>query len=83
MFILYGGAVSWKNFKQQTIADSITEVKYISASEAAKEAVWMKKFIIKLDVVPGIEQPVPLYCDNTGQLLKPKNQDLIINPSTS
>ena len=26
----------------------------------------MKKFISKLDVVSKIEQPVPLYCDNTG-----------------
>ena len=47
VFTLYGGAVSWKNFKQQTIADSITETEYIATSEATKEAIWIKKFIIK------------------------------------
>jgi len=43
--------MSWKSTKQSTVADSVTEAEYIAASEAAKEAVWMKKFIMKLDVV--------------------------------
>ena len=32
----------------------------------------MKKFIIELGVVPGIEQPVPLYCDNSGAVAQAK-----------
>ena len=64
--------MSWKNFKQQTIADSTTEAEYIAASEAAKEAVWMKKFITELGVVPEIKNPVPLYCDNTGAIAQAK-----------
>ena len=39
MFCLNGVAISWKSSKQDTIVDSITEVEYIDASEAAKEAV--------------------------------------------
>ena len=46
--ILNGGAVCWKSFKQYTVADSVCEVKYITASDAAKEAVWLKKFITEL-----------------------------------
>ena len=45
IFTLCGGAVSWKSSKQETTADSTTESEYIAASEAAKEAVWIKKFI--------------------------------------
>ncbi|KAK1421085.1 hypothetical protein QVD17_23175 [Tagetes erecta] len=51
VFTLNGGAVSWKSSKQSVVADSTTESEYIAASDAAKEAVWMKKFITDLDVI--------------------------------
>ena len=72
MLILNEGAVSWKSSKQQTVADSTTEAKYITASKATKEAVWMKKFIMELGVVSVIEGPMPLYCDNTGAVIQAK-----------
>ncbi|KAL2492946.1 Protein EXPORTIN 1A [Abeliophyllum distichum] len=54
VFTLNGGAVSWKSSKQETTADSTTEAEYIAASEAAKEAVWIKKFITELGIVHSI-----------------------------
>ena len=39
--------------KQSSIVDSTMEVEYIAASEAAKEAVWLKIFLMDLDVVPS------------------------------
>ena len=63
---------SWKSSKQSTIANSTTEVEYIAASDAAKEAVWTKKFIIELDVVPSITNLVNLYCDNNGAIAPAK-----------
>ncbi|XP_070019551.1 uncharacterized protein [Nicotiana sylvestris] len=72
IFTLNGGAVSWKSSKQATVTDSVTEVEYIAASEAAKEAVWMKKFLTELGVVPSIEGAVPLLCDNTGAIAQVK-----------
>ena len=50
VFCLNGGAVSWKSSK---LADSTTEAEYIAASEAAKEAVWIRKFVSELGVVPS------------------------------
>ena len=38
------------------------EVEYISASDAAKEAFWFKKFITELGVMSL--DAIPLYCDN-------------------
>ena len=32
----------------------------------------MKKFITEFGVVPEIENPVPLYCDNTGAVAQAK-----------
>ena len=52
--------------------DSTTEVEYIIASDAAKEAVWIKKFVNKLGVVPSISDPVHLYCDNNGAIAQAK-----------
>ncbi|KAG8489201.1 hypothetical protein CXB51_017237 [Gossypium anomalum] len=60
VFCLNGGAVSWKSSKQSTVADSTTEAEYIAASEAAKEAVWIKKFITELGVVPSISDAIEL-----------------------
>ena len=39
IFILNGGAVCWKNFKQHIVTDSVREAEYITASDAAKKAV--------------------------------------------
>ena len=72
VFNLNGGAVNWKSSKQETIADPTTESKYIAASEVAKEAVWIKKFITKLGVVPSIIHPILLYCDNNGTIAQAK-----------
>ena len=72
VFILNGGAVSWKSFKQQIVADSTTEPEYVATSEAIKEAVWMKKLIMDLRVIPKIEGPVSLYSDNTGAIIQNK-----------
>jgi hypothetical protein len=72
MFVLNGSAVSWKNSKQETIVDSTTEAEYIASSEAAKECMWIKKFVTKLGVVPSASGPLELYCDNNGAIAQAK-----------
>ncbi|KAL0282273.1 UNVERIFIED_CONTAM: Copia protein [Sesamum radiatum] len=57
---------------EYTTADSTTEAEYIAASEAAKEAVWMKNYIQKLGVVPSIVEPVVIFCDNNGAIAQAK-----------
>ncbi|GJT25045.1 hypothetical protein Tco_0894982 [Tanacetum coccineum] len=44
------------------------EAEYIVAYDASKEAVWVRKFIYGLGVVPTIEKPISMYCDNTGAI---------------
>ncbi|KAL0293576.1 UNVERIFIED_CONTAM: Secreted RxLR effector protein [Sesamum calycinum] len=43
VYKLNGGVVAWKSSKQDTTTDSTKEAEYIAASEAAMEAVWIKK----------------------------------------
>ncbi|GJS37649.1 hypothetical protein Tco_0536031 [Tanacetum coccineum] len=68
VFILNRGAVDWKSTKQSIFATSSTNVEYIVAFDASKEAVWIRKFIYGLGVVPTIEEPINMYCDNTEVL---------------
>ncbi|KAI3819320.1 hypothetical protein L1987_13147 [Smallanthus sonchifolius] len=82
VFTLNGGAISWKSSKQSVAADLTTESEYLAASDAAKEAAWMKKFITDLNVVPCIQKPIEIFCDNTGAIAQPKSPDLITKPST-
>ncbi|KAK1695964.1 hypothetical protein QYE76_012661 [Lolium multiflorum] len=59
---------SWASSKQCTVAKSSTESEYIAASEASSEAVWMKRFIVELGVVPSALDPFVIYCDNMGAI---------------
>ncbi|KAK9043534.1 hypothetical protein V6N11_071870 [Hibiscus sabdariffa] len=77
VFLVSGGEErasykGWKSSKQDTVADSTTEAEYVSASEATKEIVWIKKFISELGVVPSISDAVGLYCDNNGAIVQAK-----------
>ncbi len=72
IFLLNRDAVSWKSSKQSTIVDSTIEAEYIAASKAAKEAVWMRKFIAELEVVPSIIDPITVYYDNNGAITQAK-----------
>ncbi|GKC51355.1 retrotransposon protein, putative, ty1-copia subclass, partial [Tanacetum coccineum] len=68
VFILNGGAVDWKSSKQSTTAMSATEAKYITALEAGMEVVWIRKFISGLGIVPTINEPIRMFCDNSAAL---------------
>nr|GEV17304.1 zinc finger, CCHC-type [Tanacetum cinerariifolium] len=68
VFVLNGGAVDWKSAKQSIFATSSAKAEYIAAFDSSKEAVWVRKFIYGLGVVPTIEEPICMYCDNTGAI---------------
>jgi hypothetical protein len=50
----------------------MTEAEYITTSKAAKEAVWIRKFVSELGVVPSASSPRDLYCDNSGAITQAK-----------
>jgi hypothetical protein len=68
LFCLNGGAVNWKSFNQDTVADSTMKTKYIAISEAAKEVVCIKNFVSESGVVPSASSTIDLYCDNNGAI---------------
>jgi hypothetical protein len=68
VFTINGGAISWKSSKQEMVTDSTAEAKYIAASRATKEGVWMRGFLIELGVFPDASSPLNLHCDNNGAI---------------
>ncbi|XP_074377696.1 secreted RxLR effector protein 161-like [Apium graveolens] len=71
MFFPNGGVVSWKSSK--------LEARYIAASDAANEVVWMRKFMMGLGVIPSITDSVDLYCNNNETITQTKEPRLLGN----
>ena len=59
------------------VTDSTTKAEYIAASEA----IWIKKFVSKLSVVPSCSCLIDLYCDNNGAIAQAKEPGRTKNPS--
>jgi hypothetical protein len=67
VFMLAGGPVSWKSRKQTCIATSSNEAEYIAASEAAKQAVWIKRLMIDMGLFDEEScKPLVINMDNQG-----------------
>nr|GEV09405.1 retrotransposon protein, putative, Ty1-copia subclass [Tanacetum cinerariifolium] len=67
VFILNGGAIDWKSSKSTTVMSAI-EAEYIAASEATMKAVWIRKLISRPGIVPTINKPLNMFCDNSAAL---------------
>ena len=73
MFTLGGGAISWRSVKQSCLVDFTMEVEYGAAYEAAKEVVWLKKFLFDLGVMRMKQVPITLFCDNSGAVAQSRD----------
>ncbi|RVW50569.1 Retrovirus-related Pol polyprotein from transposon TNT 1-94 [Vitis vinifera] len=73
IFILAGGAISWRSVKQTMTATSTMEAEFISCFEAISHGVWLKSFIYGLRVMDSISRPLSIYCDNSAAVFMAKN----------
>ena len=70
LFTFAGGAVSWQSKLQKCVALSTTEAEYIAATEAAKEMLWLKRFVSDL----GLSQlTYVIFCDSQSAIDLSKN----------
>jgi transposase InsO family protein len=65
-FLIDGGAVSWYSRKQEIVTLSTAEAKYVAATHAAKEAIWLRRLIFKLFPLPTT--PTTIHCDNQAAI---------------
>jgi hypothetical protein len=64
VFLLYGRAVSWKSTKQSVVATSSTEAEYIACSEAAREALWIRRLLAEIHGKPLPRTTTPELLDH-------------------
>ncbi|RVW97188.1 Retrovirus-related Pol polyprotein from transposon TNT 1-94 [Vitis vinifera] len=73
IFMLAGGAVSWKSVKQTLITSSTMEAEFIACYEASNHGIWLRNFVTQLRIVDVIEKPLTINCDNKAAELYSKN----------
>ena len=73
VYLLAGGAISWKSAKQSVIAASTMEAEFVACFEATVQANWLRNFISGLGVVDSISKPLKIYCDNSAAVFFSKN----------
>ncbi|THH14812.1 hypothetical protein EW146_g5573 [Bondarzewia mesenterica] len=65
-FIIDGGAVSWSSKKQEIVSLSTTESEYVTATHAAKEALWLRSLISEI-LSPATTLTI-LFSDNQSAI---------------
>ena len=73
-FFLVRGVISWCLKKQCTVSTSTTEAEYITIKHAARQAVWLRHFLIELPM----DQPpafIQILRDNQASLNLIKNAE--------
>ncbi|XP_057671171.1 uncharacterized protein LOC130902905 [Diorhabda carinulata] len=66
LFMLQGGAISWRSQKQQTVALSTAEAEYMAMSSAAQEVLWLQQLHEELAV--QLNNPFIIYSDNQSAI---------------
>lgn len=73
VFLLAGGAISWKCGKQSVIATSTMEAEFVACFEATVQSLWLRNFVSGLQIIDNIERPMKIYCDNAAAVFFSKN----------
>ena len=71
IFCLGSNVIAWSSKKQKTVALSSAEAEYIAATDAACEAIWLRRLLS--DLQQKIEEPTVICCDNMSTIAMTKN----------
>ena len=66
VFQVGNATVSWNSKRQKTVARSSTEAEYVALSNAAQEAIWLRRLLNDLGV--DVSSPTVIYEDNNGAI---------------
>ena len=77
VFTLANSPISWSSRQQRDVSSSSTEAEYVAASDACKEALWLKGFHNEIVTIMSLPQQesIPLAIDNASALKLSKNPE--------
>jgi hypothetical protein len=64
VYLLCGGAISWKSQKSELLYSSTMYAEYVACYEASIQGTWMCNFVSLFGALSFISKPLPLYGDN-------------------
>ena len=73
IFQVGGAAISWRSKKQSCVALSTAEAEYMALTNAAQEAVWLRKLTADLTKEERAPKPIVIYEDNQSAICIAKN----------
>ncbi|KAL0833912.1 hypothetical protein Bca101_085801 [Brassica carinata] len=73
VFLLAGGAISWRSAKQSLVTSSTMAAELVAVYEASLQGIWLRNFVTCLRILEGIERPLKLYCDNKAAVMYSNN----------
>ena len=72
VFMLAGGAITWRAHKQPLVTFSTVEAEYIGASNITKEAIWVRTLYARI-LYGKATEPQQIFVDNQGAIQLTKN----------
>ena len=73
IYLLVGGAISWKSVKQSIVASSTMAAEFVACYETFNHGIQLRNFVTGLRIMDGIERPLKLFCDNKSAVLYSNN----------
>ena len=73
IYMLAGGAISWKSIKQTLVASSTMATEFVACYEASNQGIWLRNFITGLRILKNVERPLRLYYDNKSAVMYSNN----------
>ncbi len=67
VFMFNQGTITWSSRRQNFVALSTMESKYIAARDSSREAVWLRRLTATIGAVQ--QSPTNLYCDNKSAIV--------------
>ena len=64
VYLLCGGAISWRSQKSEMLFGSTMMAEYVACYEASIQGTWLRNFVSQFGTLSFISKPLTVYCDN-------------------